>query len=141
MDTVIKEIANQLGMAVDQAGQFIVEQLPNFAAMKTMQLSTQLIIMWLLTALLFVIAIVFLIITKKHRDYDLTHDSIRYSKTDRSTDWEYYSTFSVFVYVGILFIVSFVVSIAFLFNYLPLIIGWINYPEAMLINMALQAAV
>lgn len=36
-DSVIQEIANQLGMAVDQAGQFIQEQLPNFAALQAVK--------------------------------------------------------------------------------------------------------
>lgn len=31
---VIEEIAEQLGMAADQAGQFVAENLPGFAALK-----------------------------------------------------------------------------------------------------------
>lgn len=32
--TVIEEIAEQLGVAADQAGQFIAENLPDFAVLK-----------------------------------------------------------------------------------------------------------
>lgn len=114
MDTVIHEIANQLGMAVDQAGQFIQEQLPNFAALKIIQLSTPLWILGILALVGLFFALLSFAITK-----DVDH--------------------SVFVLSIIVFFGSLIVFVFWLLFALANIIGWSNYPEAMLIDMALKA--
>lgn len=114
METVIQEIANQLGMAVDQAGQFITEQLPNYAALKVIQISTPLIILAIITGISLVGFIVSFAITK-----------------DIDSDIVCVFGFPLLI-AGVIFIIG-------LLAYLSEIIGWMNYPEAMLIDMAIKA--
>lgn len=114
METVIQEIANQLGMAVDQAGQFIAEQLPNYAAMKAMQISVPLIVLAVIAGIGLVGFIISFAITK-YFDDDVTS-----------------SFFLLFAIAGLILILG-------LCFFLSEIIGWMNYPEAMLIDMALKA--
>lgn len=114
METIVQKIANQLGMPVDQAGQFLAEQLPNYASMRMMQISACLIIV----AAIAVICLVGLII------------SLAVAKDSEST-------------CATAFLCCFISVTVFLvlmsFFLLPDLIGWMNNPEAMLIYKALQA--
>lgn len=112
--TVVQEIANQLGMAVDQAGKFIQEQLPNYAALKIIQLSCPLYILGILAFISLIISIVSYLITR-NIDNDVCFIS------------------------GAVFVVCFIIFVIVLLNSLAQIIGWQEYPQAMLIDMALKA--
>lgn len=63
--TVIQEIANQLGMAVDQAGQFITEHLPEFAGLKVVQIATPFCIAGALFVVSAMTAIISFIVARK----------------------------------------------------------------------------
>lgn len=53
-DTVIQEIANQLGLAVDKAGDFVFEMLPGYAGMKAAQAT----LMASISGLIFILALI-----------------------------------------------------------------------------------
>lgn len=113
--TVIQEIANQLGMAVDQAGQFITDQYPMFVEMKLWQLTAPLLIL----ALVMVASIICALISYKTA-YIPSENGFH------CCSW----TLAAFCLVAL--IICSCIS-------LPDIIGWSQYPEAMLIDMALKA--
>lgn len=113
--TVIQEIANQLGMAADQAGQFITEQLPVFAEMKLWQLTTTLLILLFVFAASVICALI---------SYKTAH--IPSESGFHCCSW----TLAAFSLTAL--IICTCIS-------LPDIIGWSQYPEAMLIDMALKA--
>lgn len=142
METVIQEIANQLGMAVDQAGQFITEQLPNFAAIKVVQNVTTLVIV--AVALIACAAAVILSYRFNTKSY-MNHNYYKKEEILEETHywcsayrWEF-ASFYVLVFFAILAIISFLCAIFVCADAIPNIIGWSNYPEAMLIDMALKA--
>lgn len=138
--TVIQEIANQLGMAVDQAGQFITEQLPGFATLKVLQLSVPLYVAAVASIILLVPWIIALYFTHKQRKSDAEGKSeYRYSNYEFSAGWSDYSPFWVFICFAAANLVAVIVLIALMAVNVPQIIGWQNYPEAMLIDMALKA--
>lgn len=112
--TVIQEIAKQLGMAVDQAGLFIQEQLPSFAALNVVRLSAPL---WILGILALVGLFSFILSFAITRDID--HNIV---------------FISLIVCLG-----SFFVFILWLIFALPDILCWQKYPEAMLIDKAIAA--
>lgn len=135
--TVIQEIANQLGMAVDQAGQFVAEQLPNYAGLKVVQGVVPLAIIGALFLLFAVVSLVALAVCARAIRKD--------RKEGRTTSWLYcdayddYMSFVVFALAGIVALfLLFILVMGICFN-LADIIGWSNYPEAMLIDMALKA--
>lgn len=130
--TVIQEIANQLGMAVDQAGQFITEQLPAFAALKVVQCIVPLVIAWVVFLVLAIVAITAIAMTSK---------SVKKAEEKHSwrSDYEDYFSFYVFVFAGVLALVALFVATIVSACAIPDIIGWSQYPEAMLIDMALKA--
>lgn len=143
--TVIQEIANQLGMAADQAGQFITDQLPAFAGLKAMQAAVPLIIVWVLFALCVIVSLSALFICYKA----MKKEKLRYKKDkeeeksvykcDYKTDLEDYTSGYVFIFAGIAALVVLVFAIIMTGFLAPKIYGWSNYPEAMLIDMALKA--
>lgn len=112
--SVIEEIAKQLGMAVDQAGQFITEHLPEFAALKIVQATAPL---WVLGIIAIISLAGFVVSFAVVRDIDNP--------------------------CAFLFLATFLASsfafVLWLILSLAAIIGWSNYPEAMLIDMALKA--
>lgn len=55
--TVIEEIAEQLGMAADQAGRFVTEYLPDFAALKATQCAVPLVAFLSFVVILILVAI------------------------------------------------------------------------------------
>lgn len=136
--TVIQEIADQLGMAVEQAGQCITEHLPEFAAMKAMQAAFPMILIWSLAGILVIVSLVSLAICayyKREKTNEGREDGYKYYRAD----WDDFISFYVFAFAGIgALLIIFVGLITTLF-YAPDLYGWSNYPEAMLIDMALKA--
>lgn len=137
-ETVIQEIANQLGLAVDQAGQFISTYLPQFAAVQVIQLTTHIITCAVFFILFLIPAIISIWITYKHRKSDIEGDNERrYSKYRSNENWDSYNSFcwfSTFAAIAGFCLITLILVSAF---HVPQIIGWSNYPEAMLIQMAL----
>lgn len=141
--TLIQEIANQLGMAVDQAGQFITDNLPQFAGMKVMYATVPLVIVWALFGIITIAALVPLCIAAFSR-----HKAIKKKEEDREnesyggyyrTDWDNYNSFYVFFILGIIAICSLLIAAIATACLAPEIVGWSNYPDAMLIDMAIKA--
>lgn len=135
--TVIEEIAEQLGMAVDQAGQFIAENLPDFAALKAMQCAWPLVAFLVLIAILMLVAIAAGIVLAKAR----AKERLEYEtgQTKFHDSWDDYISFWILA-VALLFL-GIVIIFSFLFvpSVVTDLIGWQQYPEAMLIDMALKA--
>lgn len=148
--SVIEEIANQLGMAVDQAGAFITEQLPAFAALKVMQNEVPLMIVGLLFVIATIVSFVGVYkavkcakserkLYKEDREKSIEKIGYGISNHGYKTEPSDHDSFLVFLYVGVVaaFLLVFLVVTALIT--VPDIIGWSNYPEAMLIDMALKA--
>lgn len=131
--TVIQEIANQLGMAVDQAGQFITEQLPAFAGLKVMQATVPIVICWALFVIPSIVSVVSVIIANKSCKKNNADDS----KCRKTLD-DFYS-FWVFVVSGLIALVMLVIALLVTGFSFTEIVGWSQYPQAMLIDMALNA--
>lgn len=126
--TVIQEIADQLGMAVDQTGQFIAEHLPEYAALKCMQSS--LTIWECVITLLFIFipfAISATIFCKALKNDGFHHEP------------DEFISFWVTLFVGIVFAFAFICALILISFELPEVIGWSQYPEAMLIDKAISA--
>lgn len=123
--TVIQEIANQLGMAVDQAGAFIQEQLPQFAALKAMQSTIPIIATWVIFGVLVIIGISAVII------YAVFNKRLKYEVESALFE----VILASLTLSGIMILIA-IVTTAFC---VPNIIGWSEYPQAMLIDMALKA--
>lgn len=148
--SVIEEIANQLGMAVDQAGVFITEQLPAFAALKVMQASVPL---YLWSALLFIAVIVMIVaclslkkgVNKEVKRFEEDREALEPNERHKVHLVNYnleltdYTSFYVVVGAFIVTLFLMVILVVVILLCVPKIIGWSNYPEAMLIDMALKA--
>lgn len=129
--TVIQEIATQLGMAADQAGQFVAEQLPQYAAMRVMRATVGMVPILAICAVVFLLAALFIVYVvrlnrRKGDDYDGTFA------------YDFLGRFAICVSALVMF---FAVAGFFyeLSADLPAIVGWSQYPEAMLVDMALEA--
>lgn len=137
--TVIEEIANQLGMAADQAGQFIAEHLPAYAGLMVMRATVPLVMAWVSFLALAIICIVAIIVCAKakRRDTDdwLQRDGSYYSKPG----WDDYTSMFVFSVVCLVAVLVLMLAIVVTALCVPEIIGWQSYPEAMLIDAALKA--
>lgn len=120
-NTIIEEIAKQLGIAVDQAGQFITDYLPQYASLKAMQISVVMQVLGVITAISLVVGVAALSVALCSKKYD--GDGL--------------------IVLGILTLIIFLVFGLVLATYaifnVPQMIGWNDYPEAMLIDMALKA--
>lgn len=128
--TVIEEIAKQLGMAVDQAGQFIAENLPAFAGLKVMQATVPLVISWSLVVLCAIVALVALAVIARLRKKGVSR---------RYNNWSDYDVWWVFVCAMVAGAFALIVAVLLTGFLIPELIGWQQYPEAMLIDMALKA--
>lgn len=137
--TVIQEIANQLGMAVDQAGQFVTEQLPGIAALKMWQTSIPLFVIGVAFLIALIPTIVSIAIAAKQRKSDIKGKAERRYSSFYSEDWLDYPAFWFFIFAAIVTVCIFVGLLCAVAICVPQIIGWSNYPEAMLIDMALKA--
>ena len=135
--TVIEEIAEQLGMAADQAGQFVAENLPDFAALKATQCAVPLVAFLSLVVILILVAIVSGVqLAKARAKKRLKYENGRIKDLD---DWDSYISF--WILVGSLVILGITILFSFLFvpSCITGLIGWQQYPEAMLIDVALKA--
>lgn len=135
--TVIEEIAEQLGMAADQAGQFVAENLPDFAALKATQCAVPLVAFLSLVVILILVAIVSgVLLAKARAKKRLKYENGRIKNLD---DWD--SNISFWILFGSLVILGITILFSFLFvpSCITGLIGWQQYPEAMLIDMALKA--
>lgn len=128
--TLIEEIAKQLGMAVDQAGQFIAENLPAFAWLKVMQATVPLVISWSLVVLCAIVALVALAVIARLRKKGVSR---------RYNNWSDYDIWWVFVCAMVAGAFALIVAVFLTGFLIPELIGWQQYPEAMLIDMALKA--
>lgn len=133
--TVIQEIANQLGMAVDQAGQFVTEHLPAFAGLKVIQNVVPLVIVWALFFVLLIAALIALTIAVKARNKDNEDGDKMWSNRDLDD----YASFWIYAFVGAFAVVALIIAAITTGCVVPDIIGWSNYPEAMLLDMALKS--
>lgn len=125
--TIIQEIANQLGMAVDQAGQFITEQLPSFAAMKAIYPLS-----WIIgSAIVAVISTVVFI-----KCLQAFKSEAKKSIFSEDIDVELTSIVGLVISA-----ICMIVAVIVLAINVPNFIAWLAYPEAMLLDMALKAVV
>lgn len=113
--TVIEEIAKQLGMAVDQAAAFVADHLPDYAAMMAARAMFPIQFGVLLLVALSAVAVLSYVL----------------SGCDSDNDFFAMSSVGAVVLFVLLAIYVFVVGSD--------IVGWQQYPEAMLIDMALKA--
>lgn len=124
-DTVISEIGRQLGMATDQAGQFIETYLPQYVAMKVV---TDTVVLCMLLGLLVVLGVCWGIVFRTYRK--------KKSTSRLASEYEGYETASSVI--GIVFCVFAFVVIIITATLVPNIIGWSQFPEAMLIEKTLD---
>ncbi|MBQ9041459.1 MAG: hypothetical protein IJ111_01425 [Eggerthellaceae bacterium] len=126
-ESVIKEIGNQLGMGVEQTGEFIQEYLPQYAAMQVALDITYIV----MAGIIFAIALAVYLLLLRH--------CMKLEK-DRYTHWRTFDTWSDRAWVvGIIarfFALVLLVLVVFI---VPEIIAWSQFPEAKLIDMAIQA--
>lgn len=121
-ETVIKEIANQLGMAVDQTGQFITAYLPQYAALKTWS-DIFVLSMMLLVTVAFGVAS-----AKLYKHY------LALKEDGKWNDFDEYAQIAG-IASGFCAVVFVIVSMFLV----PEIIGWACFPEAQLIREAMSA--
>lgn len=139
--TVIQEIANQLGMAVDQAGQFVTTYLPDYAALKCMQCTVPLAILSVVTLLLIAASLVALVVFIRaycqEREKGRSESRVRWTRG--KPDVSDFGSFWVFFWTGCSAVVLLVALAITLGQFVPRIVGWQSYPEAMLIDQAIKA--
>ncbi|MCU7584568.1 hypothetical protein N1614_04295 [Adlercreutzia muris] len=135
--TVIEEIAKQLGMAVDQAAAFVSANLPAYAGLKAMQAAVPLAIVWSLVLLFALIAAVSLSLAARERRKCMAEDDRpRWHSTHK---WENYTDAAVAAIAASVGAVFLVIAVLVTAVCVPEFVGWQQYPEAMLIDMALKA--
>lgn len=128
--TVIEEIAKQLGMAVDQAGQFIASNLPAYAMLKATQSITTIAAAWSIVLVCAIITVVSFLCLKRVRSKGV--------KGYYGVNWDDYPQGLVMAIAGTLGSVVLLIAIPLTAINVADIIGWQQYPEAMLINMAIS---
>lgn len=121
--TVIEEIANQLGMAVDQAGAFVTNTLTQYAGLQTLQS----IIGLILTIVVTIACVVILVAYYKHVNKMAENDSIY-------KEWELHGDIAICAFACVLLVI---LATAALTTFLYHALGWHFFPEAMLLDMAL----
>ena len=126
-ETVIKAIGEQLGLATDNAAQFIQTYLPQYANLKVMLDITACIISGVVF-LMFLIAflIVFKIYSKREKDPDITN-------------WDNEGWETATFIIGGLTVIAFIAFTIICFAKIPDAIAWSQFPEAQLINEAIKA--
>lgn len=130
-DTVIQEIANQLGMAVDQAGAFIQTYLPQYAMLKAVNIGVPMIVFGII---LIVVAVLVYRSFKSHKAECIESGYVgHYTFAEYAFD-------SALVYVTmIVYAVCLVLYVASLAMFVPEMIGWAIFPEAQLISDCMNA--
>lgn len=130
-ETVIQEIANQLGMAVDQAGAFIQTYLPQYAMLKAVNIGVPMIVFGII---LIVVAVLLYRNFKSHKADCIEHGYVgRYTFSEYAFD-------SAFVYVTIIiYAICLFLYVAYFVMFVPEMIGWAIFPEAQLISDCMNA--
>lgn len=139
--TIIQEIADQLGMAVDQAGQFITTYLPEYAALKCMQCTVPLAILSVVTLLLVTASLVALVVFLRAycQEKEKGRSESRVLWTRGKPDVGEFGSFRVFFWTGCAAVAMLLALGITLGDLVPQIVGWQSYPEAMLIDQAVKA--
>lgn len=122
--TVIEEIANQLGMAVDTAAQFIADILPQYAGLQMLQNT-----IWLSVATIAIIACIAVFAAYRKLANKRAENDTSYTEWERRNDIQV-CAFACGV-IGFFAIAGF-------FACLYGALGWHLFPEAMLLDMALE---
>lgn len=139
--TIIQEIADQLGMAVDQAGQFITTYLPDYAALKCMQCTVPIAILSVVTLLTVIASLISLAVFLKaygrEKGKGAENSRVRWMRgkplvDDFGSSWVFFVTGCV----AVVLLLALAITIG---NLVPQVIGWQSYPEAMLIEQAVKA--
>ena len=126
-ETVIQEIADQLGMAVDQAGVFIQTYLPQYAMIKAINIFIPMLIFTI------ILIIVYVIMYRSYRSY--ANNQIERGRTTtfkKYLDDNHYQAFLAVIGYTVLCITCFVL-------FIPEVIGWVAFPEAQLIKDCMTA--
>lgn len=123
--TVIQEIANQLGMATDQAGKFITDNLPVFAGMKSMYAISYSIT----SGVIFVVCLIALIFSIRK--------ALKARKKEYNRSIEV--VISISITIAIISGIALIITGGTMLTNILAFIGWTNYPEAMLVDMAITA--
>lgn len=136
--TVIEEIAAQLGMAADQAGELVAEHLPAFAALQTVKLAVPLAVSAVIAVVTAACALHAWRCTKRKLESDNASGTNQRwcSLENEYTD---YASFWVFVILAGVSAAAAVVFASGLAIAVPEIIGWSCWPEAQLIDTAISA--
>ena len=139
--TIIQEIADQLGMAVDQAGKFITTYLPDYAAFKCMQCTVPIAILSVVTLLLVIASLISLAVFIKaygqEKGKAAENSHVRWMRRKPLVDD--FCSFWVFFVTGCVAVVLLIALAITIGNLVPQVIGWQSYPEAMLIDQAVKA--
>ena len=125
-ETVIQEIANQLGMAVDQAGVFIQTYLPQYAMLKTVHIGVPMLVFGIV---LVVATVVVYRCFKSYKAYCAERSNVERCTFIDYVDNNEFMFIPLSVYAGFL-----IVYICALATFVPEMIGWMVFPEAQLIN-------
>lgn len=139
--TVIQEIANQLGMAVDSAGAFIADNLPAYASLKAMQALVPIAIVGGILLALLLVALVAALLLRSFLKRDRA-DGINRGLFDGGgtvVSSEDYISMWVVLFALVLALATFIVLTFVVLAQLSDLIGWSSYPQAMLIDSALKA--
>ena len=120
-ETVIQEIANQLGMGVDKAGDFIAANLPQYAALRLWSDVSMLVLLLFITVVLGIAAALL------YRHHAALETKGKWSDFDEYAEWAGVA--------GSLFLIAFVIAAILM---IPEIIGWACFPEAQLIREAMN---
>lgn len=123
-EKVIEEIANQLGIAVDQASQFLVQIIPQYAELQMLNYGILAV-----TALIFVIiaVVVAKIGFKEYREC-AGSDDIWHCINDTTWFWVTLTSLTI----------GAVATAAFLY-FTQQVAGWLLFPDAKVVEMALKA--
>lgn len=123
-EKVIEEIANQLGLAVDQASQLVAQVIPQYAAMKVMERSIEAAGFVLLVIVSAVVAIIAI------RNYKRAPEMVSVFDRDEKEKWFYIALTSLLVGAFATAITLFLVQQA---------AGWAMFPDAKVAEMVLDA--
>ena len=118
-EKVIEKIADELGIAVGTAGDFIADMLPQYAALQIMN-TIPCVIILLLVCIAAIVAIVICVSRLKKED----------------DNWEYRVDY-LMSSIGVAIVLVF--CILLLSTIITEIAGWYMFPEAMLLDMAMEA--
>ena len=123
-EKVIEEIANQLGIAVDQASQFLVQIIPQYAELQMLNYG----ILAVAALILVIIAVVVAKIGFKEYRECAGSDDIWHCIDDTTWFWVTLTSFTI----------GAVATAAFLY-FTQQVAGWLLFPDAKVVEMALKA--